>query len=210
MSKRQQGTQWKCETCGFDAGMEMGWNETPLHCEGGTALWRRADLLGKQHHSRVLYFCQWCNQQLGCRLCCQMPQEIICGRCHEWGMLAGIKQHGRLIAQELKESGMEAHRIIQMVERGSLTHIEGERLIFEMLHPGDQFDPTESELEEATFRAKQRRLHQTGARIIERQHATAEGRQENRDIRCDCEHCRRYWATVENNGGSTGADNLDR
>jgi hypothetical protein len=30
------------------------------------------------------------------------------------------------------------------------------------------------------------------------------------DIRCQCEHCRRYWATVENNGESTGANNLDR
>jgi hypothetical protein len=40
--------------------------------------------------------------------------------------------------------------------------------------------------------------HQRGADALETQAAARDGRAFNRDIRCDCEHCRRYWAKVEN------------
>jgi hypothetical protein len=76
------------------------------------------------------YYCRFCDEYMGCKLCAQNPSELVCMCCHDWALNAGEKKHGRMVRD--RTLGAEALRITRMIYRGSLTQEDGEKLMSEL------------------------------------------------------------------------------
>lgn len=53
------------------------------------------------HEPKLKAYCRRCRTYLGCFLCRQRDSELVCLNCHDWALLAGVKEHGKMVNQEL-------------------------------------------------------------------------------------------------------------
>ena len=67
-------------------------------CPGGLSLWRNQapHELGKVPD----IVCYRCKARMGCSSCCQIPSELICGRCQDWATRAGFERHGAMVRRQ--------------------------------------------------------------------------------------------------------------
>lgn len=65
-------------------------------CEAGQSFGRH-HFIHKQARKVV---CFKCKTFMGCTLCCEIPRELLCLRCHDWATSAALEQHGHIVRQE--------------------------------------------------------------------------------------------------------------
>ena len=82
--------------------------EQQLRCKGGLSFrcnhgpYKTYGEFSDTHsRHRNQYYCRNCKVYLGCEKCCQVPQEIVCLRCNEWGLTDGEREHGKMLSKEL-------------------------------------------------------------------------------------------------------------
>ncbi len=64
-----------------------------VKCKGGMSF----NCHTQEHERGDEYRCQTCRIYVGCNRCTQIPQEIVCLRCHDWALPAGEQEHGRMM-----------------------------------------------------------------------------------------------------------------
>lgn len=80
-----------------------GKEKTESQCQGGNSFgckhgpYRLWDTFSPTHDRGIPYFCRKCKTYMGCHKCCQIPQEIVCLRCHDWALDAGEAEHGKMM-----------------------------------------------------------------------------------------------------------------
>ena len=52
--------------------------------------------------------CKRCRVYLGCKLCAQIPSELICLRCHDWATNEAEQEHGAMVNRGLAASKLAA------------------------------------------------------------------------------------------------------
>jgi len=104
-TSKPQKNPFLCFECGKDLskpqhteyGEFPGWRRGPVvHCKG-QAISYGSRLSGKEHHGHVKYRCRKCKGDLGCDVCAQPATEIVCTRCHDWGLFVGEEAHGKML-----------------------------------------------------------------------------------------------------------------
>lgn len=46
------------------------------------------------HDAADTVVCYRCGARMGCKLCCERDEELICLDCHNWAARAGVERHG--------------------------------------------------------------------------------------------------------------------
>lgn len=64
-------------------------------CHGGLSM-------GCNHNPHELgkvedILCFRCKARLGCSKCVEIPRELVCLRCHDWGHKTAVEAHGAII-----------------------------------------------------------------------------------------------------------------
>jgi hypothetical protein len=126
------------------------------------------------------YYCRFCEEYMGCKLCAQNPSELVCLRCHDWALDVGEKKHGRMVKD--REKGAEALKLVSMIYDGRISLDDGLKCIndFFPYSGADKPDP---------FWDTVRERHRLGAIALERIEAGRQGRSENPDPKCNCKRC---------------------
>lgn len=93
--KAEQGL--KCGECGMEMdGAVWRRSDTIYHCEGGTGFGCKYH--GEVHHSPLMLhpLCWKCGKVVGCRLCCGIRREALCGACAAWVTVGAFVEHGAI------------------------------------------------------------------------------------------------------------------
>lgn len=70
-------------------------------CMGGKSYGCRTE----EHEKSVKFpdiTCYRCGTRMGCGWCCQMPRELVCLRCHDWGSAIANDRHGPMVESREK------------------------------------------------------------------------------------------------------------
>lgn len=75
------------------------------------------------------YHCHRCNADLGCKLCAQPIDELICLNCRDNGSREAEEKHGRMIRD--RQLGAEAFALIGKIFDGKVTEADAIRTMRE-------------------------------------------------------------------------------
>src|SRR3990167_4552206 len=64
-----------------------------IKCKGGMSF----NCLTHEHNRGTEYRCRTGRAYMGCNRCAQIPQELVCLRCHDWALDGGEKEHGLMM-----------------------------------------------------------------------------------------------------------------
>ena len=66
------------------------------------------------------YYCRNCRAYMGCEKCAQLPQELICLKCHDWALAEGEQEHGKMLNKELI---LEKWKALAQRVLGNMKHV---------------------------------------------------------------------------------------
>lgn len=81
------------------------------------------------HATTNKYYCYRCNADLGCKLCAQPLNELICLRCRDNGSQEAEDKHGRMVRD--RDLGAEAFALIGKVLTGKISEADAVRTMRE-------------------------------------------------------------------------------
>lgn len=79
-----------------------------VRCKGGQSfrcnhgpykIWDSFSDTHSRHRNH--YSCRNCGAYMGCEKCCQIPEELVCLRCHDWATADGEREHGKMLSKDL-------------------------------------------------------------------------------------------------------------
>ena len=68
-------------------------------CQGGRSWGCRHEEHPKSQKRPNIY-CYRCGERMGCFLCVQIPEELLCLRCHDWATEKAMGKHGPIVVDK--------------------------------------------------------------------------------------------------------------